>query len=244
MNISEIENNIKLTIPTFLCDKALGDIPQPFPSQNFFMVFSAPPRSGKTSLSISLLTTKNNKKSGKKSIYRNVFDNIIVVMPKNSMKSLKTNPFENLDDDKVYHDLDYETLENIYGQILDYASEDEQTLLFLDDVATSLKDNEILKFLNTMVCNRRHLKLSIMLLTQYLNSIPLLLRKNISHLSLFKLGNKKEYKSVYEELIPSDKTQFEQIVKYAFQKPHDNLFLDILNNKYYRNFNLLKFDED
>ena len=53
----------------------------------------------------------------KKKIYRGVFDNIIVIAPSNSLKSLKNSPFDELDADKVYNELDYETLETIYNKI-------------------------------------------------------------------------------------------------------------------------------
>ena len=63
MNISEIPGDIKLSLPKFNCDQPLGDIPSPIPCQHFYMTFVAPPRSGKTSTAISLLTTKTNKKT-------------------------------------------------------------------------------------------------------------------------------------------------------------------------------------
>ena len=44
----------------------MDDTPTPLPSQYFYIAFSAPPRSGKTSTALSLLTTKN---SGKRKIY-------------------------------------------------------------------------------------------------------------------------------------------------------------------------------
>ena len=168
MNISEIPNDIVLTLPKFNCDTPLGDIPTPLPSQYFYMAFSAPPRSGKTSTAISLLTTKTNKKSGKRKIYRGVFDNIIVVAPKNSLKSLKNSPFDDLDQDKVYNELDYDTLEKIYNKILGYRDEDENTLLYIDDMANRLKDHHLLEFFNMLVCNRRHLKVSIMTIFKFL----------------------------------------------------------------------------
>ena len=244
MNISEIPNDIVLTLPKFNCDTPLGDIPTPLPSQYFYMAFSAPPRSGKTSTAISLLTTKTNKKSGKRKIYRGVFDNIIVVAPKNSLKSLKKSPFDELDEDKIYNELDYESLEEIYSKILEYHDEDENTLLYIDDMASRLKDHQLLDFFNMMVCNRRHLKLSIMILTQYLNSIPLSNRRLLSHCFLWKSNNKKEYDSIYNELIPMSKKEFEQICRYCFKKKHDFIFMDCDECKLYRNFNLLKFDDN
>lgn len=182
MNISEIPSDIKLSLPKFNCDQPLGDFTTPMPCQHFYMTFIAPPRSGNTSTAISLLTTKTNKKSGRKKIYRGVFDNIIVCMPQNSLKSLKNSPFDDLDADKVYHELDYENLERIYNKILNYREDDENTLLFIDYMASRLKDTELLQCFNMMACNRRHLKLSIILMTQY-QLHPFIQQK--THQSLF-----------------------------------------------------------
>jgi len=244
MNIREIETNLNLTIPKFKCDSILSDdIPQPLPNQSFYMVFVGPPRSGKTSIAVSLLSTKKSKKNNKKSIYRGVFDNIIVVAPKNSLKSLKKNIFENLDEDKIYNDLDYETLETIYDKILEYREEDDEnnTLLYIDDMASSLKNAELLKFFNKIVSNRRHLRVSIMLITQYLNSIPLSNRRLISHIFLYKCNNKKEYSSIYEELIPTNKKEFEQICKYCFTDPHNFILIDCDKSIFHKKFNKLIF---
>lgn len=237
--ITEEKNKLVLDIPKFKCDNVLGDIPEPLPNKNFFMCFVGKPRSGKTSTAISLLSQKKNKKKKTKSIYRGVFDNILVVCPKNSLLSLKKNVFETLDDDKIFYDLNYETLENIYEKINNYRDNDEQTLLYIDDMASSLKNNDLLQLFNKLICNRRHLKLSCMFITQYLNSIPLSNRKLISHIFLWKCNNKKEYKNIYEELMPMDKYLFDDIVNYTFEKPHDFLFMDVDNNIFYKNFNKL-----
>ena len=242
--IREIENDINLTIPQFKCDSILDeDIPKPLPSQSFYMVFIGSPRSGKTSTAISLLSTKNNNKQNKKRIYRGVFDNIIVVAPKNSLRSLKKNIFENLDEDKIYNELDYENLDDIYNKILQYREDEENnTLLYIDDMASSLKDVELLGFFNKIICNRRHLRLSIMLISQYLNSIPLSNRKLISHIFLFKCNNKREYESIYNELIPTNKKQFEEITKYCFNNKHNFIFIDVDNGVFHKKFNKLVFE--
>jgi hypothetical protein len=237
--ITEETNKLILDIPKFKCDNALGDIPKPLPSQNFFMCFVGKPRSGKTSTAISLISQKKNKKKQTQSIYRGVFDNIIVVCPKTSLSSLKKNVFKDLDDDKIFYDLDLDNLTEIYDKIKGYRDNDEQTLLYIDDMASSLKDTSLLKLFNKLICNRRHLKVSCMFITQYLNSIPLSNRKLISHIFLWKCNNKKEYINIYEELMPMDKDVFEQVVKYSFQEPHDFLFMDVDNAIFYKNFNKL-----
>lgn len=233
-------NNIILDIPKFHCDKPLGDhIPEPLPSQNFFMTFIGKPRSGKTSTAIALLSQTNNKRKGTKAIYRGVFDNIIVVCPATSLSSLRNNIFEDLDQNKIFHDLDLDNLDRIYQMIQQYRDDDEQTLLYIDDMASSLKDKQLLKLFNKLICNRRHLKVSCIFISQYLNSIPLSNRKLISHIFLWKCNNKKEYTNIYEELMPMERNTFEQLIKFSFRDSHDFLFMDVDNGVFYRNFNKL-----
>lgn len=240
--ISESKTNLKLDIPEFKCDEPLGNIPHPLPNTNFYMCFVGPPRSGKTSTAISLLSQKNNNKKKTKSIYRGVFDNIIVVAPKTSLSSLKTNIFDDLDEEKVFHDLNIDTMDQIDALISNYRQEDEQTLLYIDDMASALKDITLLKYFNKLISNRRHLKLSIMLITQFLKSIPLSNRRLISHVFLWKCNNKKEYANIYEELIPIDKEDFFKISKYVYDKKHNFLFMDVDNSYFYKNFNRLSIN--
>ena len=90
VTLTEIPNNdIQLTIPKFTCDSSLGDhIKEPLPDKSFFMIISGKPASGKTSLAVSLLTSK-----GKNRVYRKCFDHIIVFMPRHSLNSMKKKSF-------------------------------------------------------------------------------------------------------------------------------------------------------
>ena len=97
-----------------------------------------------------------------------------------------------------------------------------------------------------MAYNRRHLGagFSIWISLQVFNKCPLELRKAISGLALWKTSNKKELNSIYEEfsLLPRD--QFDDVLRYAWQQPHDFLFMDTLTDTYYRNFNELSIKKD
>ena len=73
-----------------------------------------------------------------------------------------------------------------------YAQEEEDTLLLIDDYASELKNNCLLKLLNSLVNNRRHLRLSIWMGVQTYKSIPLSNRKTINVLVLFKCMNKEQ----------------------------------------------------
>jgi hypothetical protein len=126
------------------------------------------PGSGKTSLLISFLTAKASNK-----VYRKCFDNILLVMPSHSRNSLKDNIFEHHPEEKMYNELNTESITDIYQKLTSYSDENENTLLILDDVGASLKDNTILKTLKTIIYNRRHLKCKIVMLIQSYKSSPL-----------------------------------------------------------------------
>ena len=56
-----------------------------------------------------------------------------------------------------------------------------------------------MKLLNSLVNNRRHLRLSIWMSVQTYKSIPLSNRKTINVLVLFKCSNKAEIRAIWEE---------------------------------------------
>ena len=89
-----------------------------------FLCVIGRPGSGKTSLTISLITQKNPK------IYRKTHHHVIILMPENSISSLKNNPFKVLAEENIYHDLTDGNLDAIYTKIDGYSKSDEKTLLF------------------------------------------------------------------------------------------------------------------
>lgn len=233
MNITEINNTeaVSLQPPTFICDTIIRYVPLPWPRMASYIVITGPSRSGKTSLLVNLLTNKK--------LYNRAFENVIVVMPTHSITSLKRNIFEGLPPEKIFHELTLESIQNIYSQIMEYASDEENTLLILDDVTSNLKNPELLKFLNMLVCNRRHLRLTLVMLVQFYNSIPLSNRKTITHLVMFKSKNNAEKETVREELTPFNRDDFNVLLRYVFDKPFEYLLIDRDNDKMYKKFNEL-----
>ena len=58
--------------------------------------------------------------------------------------SLKKNPFKCLPDDNIYHELNDNTINQIYNRIDDASKNDEKTLLFIDDMTTDLKKTKFI----------------------------------------------------------------------------------------------------
>ncbi len=246
MKITEIKNDkIELKVPRFKCDDCLTkrDI-SPYPNRNgFFMIVAGTMGSGKTSFLISSLTSSK--------VWRKVWDNIYLVMPPTSRASLKKNPFKHLQPEHIHDDLTYDVLGGI-DEELDEAESDSDgdkgnNLLIIDDCSQALKNNAIQSLLRHMVLNSRHKRLSVIILTQYLNAVPLALRKNASDIVLCNMPrNTKEINSILEEYIGLDKKQGMEILRYCFHRKYDKLFVNLTHNdgvQYYRNFNKLVFNE-
>ena len=143
----EIKHNkeIKLDIPSFVCDSGLCENLEKHDllkhlNAYTFDVLCGKPGSGKTSLMIGMITGKKDKQ-----IYRKVFNNVLVVMPRTSIQSMKKNVFKKHSEEKIFEELDLPTIETIYSKLVEASNEDENTLLILDDVGASLKNNDIQK---------------------------------------------------------------------------------------------------
>ena len=164
----------KLKLPEYVIDNKLGDITPPWPCYHSFVMFVGKSKSGKSSLLTALLTHRK--------IYKKKFENIIICIPMHSFTTMaeESNPFFDLDDDKIYHNFDIDVLDSIYHQILHYASEKENTLLIIDDFGAQFKDANLLRMLIMMVCNRRHLMVTIWASIQTYKSVPLALRKTVN----------------------------------------------------------------
>jgi KaiC/GvpD/RAD55 family RecA-like ATPase len=240
MSNIEIKKNKKLNlkIPTFTCDGSINDNLNNYDMlQNLngfkFTILIGKPGSGKTSLLIAWLTGKGSKK-----IFRKVFDNVIVVMPSTSRASMKKNVFKNHSPEKLFDELDYSTVSSIEKMLSNSSDEKETTLLILDDVGASLKNNEIQKQLRKIIYNRRHMKVHIVMLLQSYVSIPREIRKLANSCIMFK-PSKVEFITLFEELFESKKDEAMEVMKVAFTKPHDYLFLNVDNQRMFKDYDEL-----
>jgi flagellar biosynthesis regulator FlaF len=235
---------LKLDIPKFLCDEnAVGEHLNEHPLTKYLNVYGflcvvGRPGSGKTSLSISLMTQKDPK------IYKKTHHHMIILMPQNSINSLKKNPFKQLPEENFYEELNDATIENIYEKVNGYSKDNEKTLLFIDDMTADLKKSKyVIDTLKKLVFNRRHLKLNIIITAQSYNNIPLDLRKCITSIIIFK-PPKKELEILFQELIENKKDLFLDIMKMVYTDKHNFLFINVPSQKMFRNWDELIIKED
>ena len=219
----------------FNVDGILGEhIKEPFPNQSFFWVICGRAGSGKTSLLINALSAKNDNR-----IYRKVFDKITLVMPKNSRRSIKNNPLDDLPPDQQFEKFGTDVMTKIkeireeFDELDKKKKRPRNQLLILDDVTAYLKDDP--SSLIELATNRRHLKLSIILLVQFIRAIPRPVRFQVTTITFFKPSNELDAKIIEEEYVNLPKTVFKDLTRFVWTNAHDYLMLDKQNEKIYKN---------
>lgn len=236
----KVEGAPKVIPPKFHCDNELGEsIPEPLPNRAFALGIFGQPGSGKSSMLVSLLTAKRPNR-----VYRGVFTDVHMVCPPHSRASLANTLYEDHPPDKVHDDLTADVLTAILDRCKATAEEGENSLIVIDDCAVALKEKEVEKLLRKLIFNRRHYHTSLIIVSQTYNSMPLSLRKTLSHFIAFKPANRKEIANIFEELIFQPKSVADEILEYTYQGKRDFLYGDSMTGKLYRNFNLLKLNGD
>ena len=227
---------IEFSIPKFLCDEnPVGEHLNKYDMLRHLNSYSntciiGRPGSGKTSLLISFLKGKGENK-----VFRKCFNHVLVVMPSSSISSMKDNVFTGHPADKIFDELNQETITTIKTKLDASTAEDENTLLILDDIGASLKDGVIQKQLKSIIYNRRHLKVHIIMLLQSYKSCPLDIRKMMTNIFIFK-PSKQEFESLFEELFETEKEHALKIMNLVYDKPHQYMMLNVENQKMYKGF--------
>jgi predicted PilT family ATPase len=229
----------QLKRPKFICDAVLKkDVPDPISYLvNGFKVIlvAGRPGAGKTSFTFSLFKDKR--------CLRKVWNHVLLVMPTESLNSMtpETNVFKNLSPDKQYPNLS--KLVEIEERIRGFASDNETTVLIIDDQMAYLKDKGVERLLCSMMSNRRHMKLTIILLTQIVERVPLKCRKLVNDVILMYKPSKKEMVLVMDEFLEHKEDTALEIQKIAFQQPYDFLFIDVPLQKVFRNYDEIFIQE-
>lgn len=194
--------------------------------------------SGKSSLFLSLFKSKKFLK-GK-------FDEIHYIVKKSSYQSVKQNPFDIHDIDKVHHELSPDLLYDIFDDCIERRDESinnnkpiEHTCLIIDDFGSALKDPEIEHTLKTIMNTVRHANLYVIFICQTYLQMPKELRRILTHLTVFK-PNPEEWSLIVAEMMLVKKDVADRIYNYVFDQMYNHLTINKKGNELRKNFKLLE----
>jgi hypothetical protein len=212
----------------------IPDVIDGVPNRNgFIWVLTGSGGSGKTSLMLNFFKRKE--------LYRNKFHNVYYICPMSSFLSVEKHPFS--DHSRVYHELSVELLESIYKELCaKKESDDEQeySCIIIDDMASSLKENDIQKQLNKMLIKARHISCAFVFTLQSYYYFPKILRKQITNITIFKPKNVEEWNSITKELLNMNKEDTLMLYNFVYDEPYTHLDIDTVDNKVFKDFNLLE----
>jgi hypothetical protein len=90
----------------------------------------------------------------------------------------------------------------------------------------------------------RHLRTTTWLIQQNFQALVKQLREVVSNLVMFNLG-KSQNQKIFDELIQLDKDKYNDLVKLAFQDPHDWILINLnKSKKIYRMFDEINLEEE
>lgn len=191
--------------------------------------------SGKTSLLLNLFKSRD--------LYRTKFHTIFYICPTASFCSVEKHPFEK--HSKVYHELTVDLLDMIYNYLIEIkeSGEIEYSCVVIDDMADSLRDNDIERQLSKMLIKARHLQCSFIFTLQGYLYFPKILRKQITYATIFKTNNAEEWAVIAKEILFMNKDDSLLLFDYVYDEPYNHLDADLRENKLYKNFEELKIQK-
>ena len=173
-----------------------------------------------------------------------VFDHVYLFQPSHSRASIKNDIFKKHDEDKMFDELTYEDLDDVIDRIKGTEKKENSVIIF-DDMSAYLKNKETLRLFKELIFNRRHLRTSIYFLNQTFFSVPKELRRLFSNIFVFKVS-RNEMGNLFDEVVEQDnvKQLMPEISKLVYDKPYQYLFINTDQQKFYKGFDRIDFDEE
>jgi hypothetical protein len=243
MKITIIQNEKPdLPVCEMRCDSGIAEHLNNYELTKYFNKHSinliiGKPGSGKTSWLYSMF-----KNGGKRKVFKKVFTNLFLFQPSHSRGSMKDNIFDQLPDEKKFDELNVDNLQSVINVIKSSPPHEHHAIIF-DDVTASLKNNETKQLFKELVYNRRHLHVSIFFLVQSYISIEKDLRKLFTNLIVFKIS-KSEMTNLFTELIEQKKQYMDDIMKFAYNEPHQFLFINTDTGNMFRGWDQILIEDE
>ena len=243
MNITEIENPYHLNVEKMKmsCNDNAHNVPEPLQRGSFFYIIVGQPQSGKTNLWLNLIKRRRcfyYKQFHKIYIFSNSIHTInekISLPPAQIIKGFSEDKLQQVIDDEEEEERNRDDDE-----------EPSRVLMIFDDVVSGIKKN--LPSMLKLTFNRRHIGggVSIMLISQKFNKIPLELRTVATGLFFFSTKNRQEIESVWKEYGDVSKETFFEVLRYIFDTRHNFLYISLTKPQgetMHKNFNQLTISD-
>ena len=185
----------------------------PFPKSNFLYLIVGSVGSGKTTVALRLL--KIPKEDGG---FRKAFHRIYVVSPTAKYDDKWDRLINEVDEDgNYYQECTDESIGDIIDKIEVFNEENKKknpsSLVIIDDCVDSFTNRKKSK-LDKLILTLRHLKTTVFLMSQKLNSIPTLIRAQARCITFFPTINRREEQTFYNE-INIDEDLFKKIMEFC-----------------------------
>ena len=192
---------------------------------------------GKSTLFLNVLDT----------IMRKKYDNIFLVSPTARGDPKFKKLVDELDqDDKMYDEFNEKNIDEIMERIKDYNKGKKKTknLIIFDDCISEMKGSFTKSAFNKLCTTNRHLKTTLVVMSQKYNRLPTILRANTDLFTIFPTSNRNEYKTIVDD-INEDPQKFKDI--YDFAVDGDRCFLHVSNLggklRYYKCFDRIVINQ-
>jgi hypothetical protein len=232
IEIKEIKNDkIQIKSLKMATNKPIpGNDGRVFERYGFCLLVCGPPASGKSSLIFSQLTNSGG-------LFYKKFHKVYIFSPSLNTIEKKIE----IPEEQKFDTFDVDALQDIVDRQKQNSDDPDEILLIFDDLLTEISKDNSRTFLKT-VFNRRHLHISIIVMTQVFNKIKSHMRKAFDSFIILRTNNKKEIEFVRDEITQYDRKEWNEIIKYCFDSPHSFIMLK-LDGNIYKNFNKLEITE-